>query len=218
MLRVLTMAAGLAAAATAAQAASVGILSYDMRNGTTGSYNYWDESYTGSGSTTTDGAPLSGGVGDLTDGYVETRNWNHPDVEPPAGPGPYVGWLGFSPVITFTFDAVYQIDSVTFYVDDSNNAGGVRTPESVRVGSETFAIADPAGAAPFGFTATLAAPLMTDMLELQINRRGGSWVFVSEIEFNGMPNGGTGVIPVPAALPLLASGLAALGFAARRRG
>ena len=51
--------------------------SYEMPNGggdaSGGTYNYWDGSYSGSGSTTTDAAALSGGLGDLTDGIIATE-------------------------------------------------------------------------------------------------------------------------------------------------
>ena len=87
----------LAFAATA-EASFVTPTSYDMPNGYTGSYEYWDESYTGSGNTAADGDPLSGGLGDLTDGVVASDNWYV--VEAPLGPGPYVGWT-IDPTISF---------------------------------------------------------------------------------------------------------------------
>ena len=80
--------AGAAAAfglgATAVSAAPLVVTSYDMQNGdghaSGGTYDYWDATYTGSGATTTDHAPLSGGLGVLTDGYASPdpgplRNW-----------------------------------------------------------------------------------------------------------------------------------------------
>ena len=44
--------------------------SYDMLNGNTGSYQYWDDTYTGTGCLTCDGDALAGGKGDLTDGII----------------------------------------------------------------------------------------------------------------------------------------------------
>ena len=38
--------------------------SYNMLNGNTGSYNYWDETYSGGGCVTCDNAALLGGRGD----------------------------------------------------------------------------------------------------------------------------------------------------------
>jgi hypothetical protein len=59
-----------------------------MLNGEGGPGNpYWDDTYNGAGSTTTDLAPLSGGLGQLTDGIIPTENFNL--VEPN---GPYVAW------------------------------------------------------------------------------------------------------------------------------
>ncbi|WP_156797016.1 hypothetical protein [Nitrosomonas sp. Is79A3] len=74
---------------SAANSAYAGLMpdSYSMLNGNTGSYNYWDETYTGSGCVTCDNAALTGGRGDLTDGIVATDNWFV--TEAPAGNGPY---------------------------------------------------------------------------------------------------------------------------------
>jgi hypothetical protein len=105
--------------------------SYDTPNGNTGSYNYWDDTYTGSGSKTTDGALLSGGVGVLTDGVVASDNWYV--TEAPAGPGPYVGWLAFNPTITFHFASTIDFQNVGIYFDDANGAGGVSAPQNVNI-------------------------------------------------------------------------------------
>jgi predicted methyltransferase len=54
-----------------------------MVDGNTGSWEYWDQSQTGFGSVTCDGAALSGGLGDLTDGVkldVVTLMFNHHDL------------------------------------------------------------------------------------------------------------------------------------------
>lgn len=194
----------------AASAASVTPVAYAMPNGDSGSYNYWDESYDGSGATTVNGAALSGGLGDLTDGLIPTANWFV--TEAPAGPGPYVGWLNINPTITFSFDQAYTFNALTFHFDDSNGNGGVGAPAGVTIAGQSFAIGDPAGAAPFSYTATLA-PVTASELVVTI-ARGNSWVFLSEVEFDADT---TGVVPVPAALPLLVSGLAGLGVLARRR-
>jgi hypothetical protein len=88
--------------AAPARAAQIFASSYAMPNGygtaTGGNFNYWDLNYTGSGSTNVDGAPLSGGLGDLTDGIIASGRWN--TVENGAGTGPYVGWQTVHPTIS----------------------------------------------------------------------------------------------------------------------
>ena len=124
--------------------------SYNMLNGNSGSYNYWDETYNGAGCVTCDNAALSGGRGDLTDGIIATDNWFV--TEAPAGNGPYVGWT-LDPTITFHWNAPVNVSSVTFHFDDSNGSGGVSAPASVDVNGINFLISDPAGSALFAFVA-----------------------------------------------------------------
>ncbi len=156
----LTLAASIALSlgvSNVANAAAISPISYDMLNGNGqaigGSFNYWDKNYTGSGNTTQDNAPLSGGLGDLTDGVIATDNWLN--VENVAGEGPYVGWLSLDPTITFNFANIVNIDSVTIYVDDYNGvgAGNVRVPHSVNLsmGGASFSsgtLVDPPSSAP----------------------------------------------------------------------
>ncbi|MGZ0020026.1 FxDxF family PEP-CTERM protein [Nitrosomonas sp. wSCUT-2] len=180
--------------------------SYDMLNGNTGSYNYWDETYNGSGCVTCDNAALSGGRGDLTDGIIATENWFI--TEAPVGNGPYVGWT-IDPVITFHWNTPVNITSVTFHFDDSNGAGGVSAPASVTVGGTNFAIADPIGSAPFAFVADGLSFSGNDLV-VSI-ARNNAWVFLSEVEFNAAP------IPEPETYAMLLAGLGLLGFVTRRR-
>jgi hypothetical protein len=208
----LTAAAAIAllAASSSGFASPVTVLSYDMANGSTGSYNYWDDTYSGSGSKTTDFAALSGGKGDLTDGIKATDNWNV--TEAPTGPGPYVGWSNFNPVIRFHFGAPVTINGISFNFDDANGFGGVSTPLSVTVGGTTYAVADPVGSAPFQFDLTGLGLTVSD-LDITLNRRT-NWVFVSEISFDDGRSGG--VVPEPGALALLGLGLAGLAFSRRK--
>lgn len=192
----------------AASSAFAGVApdSYNMLNGNTGSYNYWDETYTGAGCVTCDNAALTGGRGDLTDGIIATDNWFV--TEAPVGNGPYVGWT-LDPVITFHWNTPVNITSVTFHFDDSNGAGGVSAPASVTVDGTNFPIVDPLGSAPFAFVANGLSFTGNDLV-VSITR-SNAWVFLSEVEFNAAP------IPEPETYAMLLAGLGLLGFVARSR-
>lgn len=213
-----------------AHAYSVSPTSYDMPNGSGrasgGNFNYWDLGYNGSGATTVDGAPLSGGVGDLTDGIVATSNWNN--VENIGGTGPYVGWRSTvtpNPTIMFHFtpsplDTV-EFLSLTLYLDDADGYGGVSVPSQIRirVGSgldEYFPVTDPIGNTPLAFNIDLHHQVGDD-IEVQLFN-SNQWIFLSEVGFDGLiithDDFGT---PEPGSMALLAAGLAGLGLIRRRR-
>lgn len=193
---------------SAASSAYAGLTpdSYNMLNGNAGSYNYWDETYTGAGCVTCDNAALTGGRGDLTDGIFADDNWNI--TEAPPGNGPYVGWT-LNPTITFHWNTPVNISSATFYFDDANGYGGVSAPESVTVDGTNFPIGDPDGSSPFSFFANGFSFTGNDLV-VSI-QRGNTWVFLSEVEFNAAP------IPEPETYAMLLAGLGLLGFVARRR-
>lgn len=208
------------AVAGSAGAAALAPSSYSMANGSGtasgGQFNYWDAGYSGSGATTTDGAALSGGLGDLTDGVIATDNWI--DVENGAGTGPYVGWssaLTPNPVVTFHFGSPVDIDLIRVHADDSGGNGGVDLPASVLItwagGSLNFTVTDPDPAS--------TAPVWLDFGGLGIGQvsslslqffNSNTWVFIDEVSFDG----NAAAVPAPATLGLVLLGLAA---AARRQ-
>lgn len=182
--------------------------SYNMLNGNTGSYQYWDQIYSGAGCTICDNSALSGGLGDLTDGVIAAANWFV--TEAPAGNGPYVGWT-IDPTITFHWNTAISLSELTFYLDDANGAGGVSAPRSIDVDGVNYAVADPSGAAPFAFTVSGLSFTGTDLLVTL--HRNNQWVFLSEVRFN---DGTGGRVPEPGSLALLAVALGALALSSQR--
>lgn len=189
------------------QAAVVSPTSYDMPNGYTGSYSYHDETYNGSGVVTSDGAALSGGLGDLTDGIVATDSWF---VEEVVANGPYVGWT-IDPLITFQFASITDFTTIRIHFDDSDGAGGVSRPASVTINGTLFVVAEPAGSAPFWAEFDVSGLASTDTVGVQI-ARSNSWVFASEVEFQDDQS----TVPEPSTLLVMGSGLAGLALLRRR--
>ena len=155
---------------------------YDMLNGQTGTYTYFDDTYDGEGNVNEPLAPLSGGLGDLTDGVIATAHWN-------VTPLPYVGWVTVDPTITFHFDGQVLIERVILYLDDAGGGGGVHVPEDVTLvmGDDTlvFDVTDPPGDGPF--------PLVLEDLELAgdtlavtlADHSTSGYMMLSEVEFYG---------------------------------
>ena len=192
------------------QAAVVNPTSYDMPNGNVGSYTYFDDTYNGSGNIGAPGSPLTGGLGDLTDGVVASDNWTV--TEAPAGPGPYVGWDNVNPLITFNFSALTDFMFLRIHFDDSNGSGGVSAPASVTINGTNFTIADPVGSSPFWAQFDISGLASTNQLAVQINRQT-SWVFASEFEFEDASLSG---VPEPSTMFIMGGGLSALALLRRR--
>ena len=171
------------------QAALVIPASYSMPNGygraSRGAFNYWDRFYSGSGDTTVDGAALSDGLGDLTDGSTASDNWRW--VENNEGTGPYVGWVNIDPQITFQFDSAITFETVRIHVDDSNGFGGVSPPASITIDGGgmvvTSMVGDPFAGDPFWVELDVSDLAINDsQLAITLNRQT-AWVFASEVEF-----------------------------------
>ena len=216
MKSVLFVVAMAAIGAVPASSAPITVTSYSMPNGSGqasgGQFNYWDRNYSGTGSTTTDGALLSGGTGDLTDGVIAGANWF--GVENSAGTGPYVGWLAsrtLNPTVTFNFAGTPTINGISIHLDNSG-FGGVFAPAAILINnvSQSFT-APPAGTV--GFVNFTGLGLAGNSLTVQFQQANNSWAFVSEVSFDGA----TGAIPEPASWAMLIAGFGFVGAMQRRR-
>ena len=156
---------------------------YDLLNGETGTYTYYDDAYDGDGNNGQALAPLTNGLGDLTDGVIATQHWN-------TTSGPYVGWVSIDPTITFHFAEEVNVDVIVLHLDDNGGGGGVEAPEDVTISmggsTETFPCTDPVGNEPFAFTLDNLG-LVGDTLELTIADHSSSgYMMLSEVEFYGI--------------------------------
>jgi PEP-CTERM motif len=217
-----TAIAALALGAAGSATAAVQIFStgYDAPNGdgtaSGGTYNYWDSSYSGTGSTTTDGAALSGGSGDLTDGVVAGDFWYN--VENNAGTGPYVGWReGFTthPQLTFHFTGAPTINLVRLHIDAST-IGGVFAPGGIDIDGVNYGFSRP-NDGQIGWL-EVATNLTGNNHTIQLFQANGlsggpndNWIFVSEVTFFG------NAVPEPASWALMIAGFGLVGAVTRKR-
>jgi hypothetical protein len=219
-----TLAAALAASALALAAPSfasqIFSTSYDMPNGggqaSGGSFNYWDLAYSDSGCKTCDGAPLSGGHGDLTDGVVATQEWDF--VENNAGTGPYVGWypagpleLQLNPTITFHFAGSPTITGVNIHMDNSH-VGGVAAPANILVDGVNQPYTPPP-VFSIGWVALTGLNLTGGTHTVQFVEPQW-WTFISEVTFDGVAGRG---VPEPASWVTMIAGFGMVGGALRSR-
>lgn len=234
----------LAAGLTPASASIVvlPVSSYDMPNGygvhVEGSFNYWDATYNGSGLKTTDGSPLSGGVGALTNGVIANQQWDA--VSNSLGTGQYVGWKYTNPQINFNLANLSTVHSISMFVDNSY-VGLVGAPESVTVNGITYSAGNGLFVShPFGLTnpaieliIAFANPITASLFTLTPNAgEFGSdaiaynlkypdfpipgdrepWMMISEVQFNGVS-----AVPELSTWLMMLIGFAAFGFVAYRR-
>jgi hypothetical protein len=223
-------------------AASVLVVnSYNMPNGdgtaAFGTWNYWDGNYTGSGAITTDGAPLTGGTGKLTDGVIATTGFSgltgalqNSNL---AGTGLYVGWKYLDPVITFNLAQTSRVFSIDLYAQYAY-VGLVGPPLTITIDGVTY---DPTvtllsstderlsvsfkggivgstftvqpNAGPFGPDA-IAYNLTYPNFPIPGNKE--PWMMVSEVQFNGVS-----AVPELSTWAMMLIGFAAIGYAAYRR-
>ena len=193
-------------------ASAVTPLRYNMNNGdgnaAGGSFNYWDDTYTGAGNKTLDGAALSGGLGQLTDSilggsiwYLDQGNGNAQE---------WVGWNTTTPKITFDFGSAITLSKISLHSDNSKYGGvglfgaahistssdGVTfTPFSdyFTPGTELANTANRFVDVPVGTTSRYFQVTLDDQ------DANLPWVFVSEITFDGTATAS----PVPEVSPAL---------------
>ena len=206
----------IALAAPAGATTQIFATSYDTPNGDgqahTGTYNYWDKNYTGSGSTTTDGAALTGGLGDLTDGVVASGIWNTVEIDS-SGTGPYVGWVkenSLNPLLIFQFAGSPTINGIGIHLDNSG-IGGVFSPSAIWIdGINTAFTAPLLGTA--GLVNFTGLNLTGNTHSIQFFQPGdATWTFVSEVQFS------SGAVPEPASWAMMITGFGMVGGAMRRR-
>jgi hypothetical protein len=215
-MRLMTLACAMLAVSLQAEA-SIPVQSYAMYDWS--SVNSWDwysdQTYSGDRNS----GWLSGGTGELTDGFVARgvgagySDWS-----------PYVLWDGSSPVITFDLGERYRVDSVVAsFLAYPNAAVYIPLSAMLRFSDDgltfgslithVFTAAERAlGNDVQASYALLAAPVSGRFVELTLETPD-RWIALSEVTFAGM----AAPVPEPETYPLMLAGLGLVGFAARRR-
>lgn len=233
--------------ATGAAAAPLHVASYDMQNGeeytSFGGWEYFDETYSGSGDTTTARAALSGGTGDLTDGVIGTATWQPKvfgmtDAEKAAIQAdmrPYVGWYvqeskgaPYEVAIKFNFDSTVIANSVTIHGlmgnlnRSSNNEPTMPDYFRLTNGDTTVTLdmsGTPHATRTYAETIDLGG-MEGDSLTLSMgfDFDPSDWFSGRDFIFvSEVQFDGVAAVPVPASLPLALAGLGALGLIRRKR-
>ena len=236
---------------TAAFADTITVTSYDMNNGdgmsALGTYNYRDASYRGSSpaaNSTTDGAPLTGGTGVLTDGMI-------PTVDYTLAPSQYVGWKYQDPTLNFHLQPGSQVSQISLFfanpvqVNGSQAGGLVGVPGQVQLSidgvtqslaptlSAYSAVVDEITfnfASPISYSALTDFQLTLDRGPLLADGEAYALMYPGDTAFNDNavePNKEpwimlsevqfTAAVPEPSTWMMMIVGFAGLGFAAYRR-
>lgn len=221
LLRSSALLLGLGLATPSLASVPITVASYDTPNGdgqaSGGTYNYWDLAYSGVGTTNVDGAPLSGGSGDLTNGIVAADFWYN--VENGAGTGPYVGWYTVStlnPTVAFTLlnyadpGAYFDVQQIDIHIDNSR-VGGVFAPAAILVNGAPVAFTAPAPGT-IGWISLTGFAGVTSLSPVNVQFiQDSGWVFVSEVQFSGT------FVPEPASWAMLIAGFGLVGGTLRRQ-
>jgi hypothetical protein len=236
---------------TAAFANTITVISYDMNNGdgtaSLGTYNYLDGAYKGTSApanSTTEGAPLTGGTGILTDGIIPTADYT-------LVPSQYVGWKYQDPVLNFYLQPGSQVGQISLFFANpvqqvnSQIGGLVGVPGQVllSIGGvqerliPSFSAYSPVVeevtfnfASPISYTGTTDFQLKLDRGPLLDDGIDYHTLYPGDSEFNQKAYGPnlepwimlsqvefTTAVPEPSTWLMMIVGFAGLGFAAYRR-
>lgn len=197
-----TLAAATAVLATAASAQVVRVWSYEGPNGESSrTADFWDDTYTfrdGTMPVLDSLSPLSGGLGQLTDGIVGVDDWR---VD--LGNGPWFEWVGWrtpSPTLIFDLGWVRPVTGVSVFVNNAG-IGAERLYESLSV---RFSEDKVSWAFPETFTTTTAerndpsARYIDELFAAQrtaryvevtfIDSDPLAWIFIAEVSFIPTPS------------------------------